>query len=382
MLLYIHVPFCRSKCEYCAFHSMPLPQAREQKIVAAYTESLGREMRLQAGRMPRRTLSGVFFGGGTPSLLPVASVAAILEEAARNFHLLPDAEITMEANPDSALAPGWMQGVRDLGVTRLSLGVQSFNPAQLRLLGRIHTADQAKKAAFSALSAGFQSVSLDLMWGLPGQTLEDWLEQLDTVRSLGPGHVSAYGLTLEPGLPLTEKILDGRLNVPPEDVQAEMFLRTAPALAACGLKQYEISNYARPGLECRHNLGYWSGRDYLGLGPSATSTVGDSRWTNPEDMRTWELVTEEKIFVETEELTPHIRARELLMLRLRTNQGLLFEHWRELTGEALPPAALAQAKAMKAARLLEMDEDGIRLTPNGMLLSNLVIERLFTALSE
>ncbi|MDO9631886.1 MAG: radical SAM family heme chaperone HemW, partial [Humidesulfovibrio sp.] len=261
--LYIHVPFCRSKCGYCAFFSEPLREG----ALDAYLLLLLDEMALWAERLGRLTVPTVFFGGGTPSLLQPEHLARIMEAVRQHFDLAPDAEISMEANPESA-SPDFLRAARALGVNRLSLGVQSFRDEELALLGRPHTARQAAETLARARAAGFTNLGLDLIWGLPGQREGQWLESLRRAVELAPEHLSCYGLTLEPGTPLADAPEEQR-QLPPERELAHMYVHTGELLEDAGYMQYEISNYAHLGLACRHNQACWEGRDYLGLGPAA-----------------------------------------------------------------------------------------------------------------
>ncbi len=388
MLLYIHVPFCRKKCGYCAFYSRPLERGAEgQKALSGYLSTLLKELALWGGRLGKTPVETVFFGGGTPSLLPPKALRGILERVGQTFALAPLAEITAEANPESALDEGWLFEARRAGVNRLSLGVQSLNDGDLALLGRVHTAREAEAAFATARAAGFTNISLDLMWGLPGknagQSQVQWLHQLRTAIRLQPEHISAYGLTLEPDSNLEKAHARGEVILPPEKELASMYLAGAEFLEASGYMQYEISNYARMGYECRHNLGYWKGSPYLGLGPAATSTLGGRRWTNPENLRAWtEAVAGGALPAGVEELTPAIRARELLMLRLRMNKGLPLKEWRALTGRSFLTDHSALAALLQKNGLAATRKGHFRLTRTGMLVSNTILEHFFTALDE
>ena len=248
MLVYIHVPFCRSRCRYCAFHSLPLGPASPDASprVAAYRDSLLRELDLWAARLGRRPVESVFFGGGTPSLLPPDFQAAVLERIDRHFHLAAGAEISMEANPESLLARRAVDGYLAAGINRISMGVQSMDDRFLSLLGRPHRRADVLRAVEHLRAAGCRNLGLDLMWGLPGQDAAHWLSTLEDALALEPEHVSAYGLTLEEGTPLERDWSAGRLSLPEDDEQERMYLEGIRLLAAHGLEQYEISNYARP----------------------------------------------------------------------------------------------------------------------------------------
>ncbi len=293
--LYISIPFCRARCAYCDFNSY----AGLEVLIPAYARAVAEEIRRvgAAGEVvggARLQAHTVFFGGGTPSLLPLPELELIFGAVREAFALPPDAEMTLEANPGTVDA-AYLLGARRLGVNRLSLGVQSLNSAELKMLGRIHTIEQAVEAVVLARAAGFSNLNLDLMMGLPGQTLADWQSTLIQALALLPDHLSAYMLALEECTPLHEAVKDGRLPEPDPDLAADMYEWTTDALQAEGFRQYEISNWAReggtrkkeegrrnalmPGFACRHNLTYWRNEPYLGLGPAAASYDGVERRT-------------------------------------------------------------------------------------------------------
>lgn len=387
MLLYIHVPFCRKKCTYCAFYSLPLEEGSPgAERITSYASSLIRELRLWGERLGKVSVDTVFFGGGTPSLLPGKTIGMILDVIRKVFFLADNAEISAEANPDSALDDGWLFEARRVGVNRLSLGVQSFDDADLALLGRPHSARAAQAAFETARTAGFANISLDLMWGLPGlsphaQSQAQWLHQLRTAAEMQPEHISAYGLTLEPDTPLEKAHAGGALSLPKEKEQASMYLAGSEYLENRGYMQYEISNYARMGFECRHNIGYWEGAEYLGLGPAAVSTMGGKRWSNSEDLKEWQRAIKVGVIAPTVEvLNASAKAKELLMLRLRMNKGLDLKEWQKMTGQSFlqsyaPLIALLQRNGLAATR-----SGRFRLTRAGMLVSNTIISHFFEKL--
>lgn len=380
MLVYIHVPFCRSRCNYCAFHTSPLGRSvvpAQSPELRSFVDTLLLEMELRAGQVASEPVQSVFFGGGTPSLLPPAIVGAILERLNRHFTLQPRAEITLEANPESLQDKGALAGYLAAGVNRLSLGVQSLDDATLRMLGRPHRAIDAFNAFAWAREAGFANISLDLLWGLPGQGVRQWLQTLKDAVRLGPEHLSAYGLTLEPGTPLELDWREGRLLLPPERDLNIMFMEGSGLLEAAGYLHYEISNFARMGYQCRHNLGYWEGADYLGLGPSATSTLGSRRYTNPAAQGAWESMVREKGQPSPEELSPQTRVLELIMLRLRTSRGLRLKAYRDLTGRDFVQDHQKLIQAMHENGLIRIREGYLRLTRSGMLVSNSILANLF-----
>lgn len=374
MLLYVHVPFCVRKCHYCAFCSGVFTLGAAARFVREVT----REIVLRAARFRGRRVSSVYLGGGTPSLLEVEQVGTILDALRRYFVFAEDAEITLEANPGSVSRPGFLSGLRTLGINRLSLGVQSFREDVLRLLGRRHSAQEAKNAVCAARQAGFANISLDFMWGLPGQSVADWLEDLSRAVDLGPEHLSCYGLTLEEGTVLAAWVRSGRVTVPDDEMGAEMYLRGASFLDAQGFPQYEISNYARPGRESRHNIGYWDQREYLGLGPAAVSTLGRVRQSNPESLEEYETWVRRGCPLYGQEvLSVSAAARETVMLSLRQSKGLDVDGFKAKTGYDFLGHARAVVEHLCSSGLARVHSGHFQLTREGMLLSDSVIGMLF-----
>ena len=343
--------------------------------MAVYLSALYAELGQWGRRLGRVPVESVFFGGGTPSLLDPDQLAGVLDCVGRMFEVLPGAEISMEANPDSLHTAEKASGFLAAGVNRISLGVQSLHDGMLETLGRLHRANAAREAFRAIREAGCANLSLDLMWGLPGQTLEQWLEDARAAIALGPEHISAYGLTLEPGTPLAESCGDAEL--PSEDVQCAMYLEGIRLFEEAGLHHYEVSNFARDGFRCRHNLGYWEGRDYLGVGPAATSTIGGERWTNPEGEGWLEQVREGRRCPEREPLDRATRALELMMLRLRTVDGLPLDAYESLAGRSFLGDHGAFAHRLCAEGLARMENGVFRLTDEGMLVSNSILGELF-----
>ncbi|HUS82470.1 MAG TPA: radical SAM family heme chaperone HemW, partial [Dehalococcoidia bacterium] len=273
--LYVHVPFCRSKCAYCDFNSY----ARQERLMPAYVDALLREATFWEGSGAVGNVETVYFGGGTPSLLPIAEATRLMDGLRRLFDVAGDAEVTLEANPES-VDDAHMETLRKMGVNRLSLGVQSFDDGELRFLGRIHDAARAEEAYRAARKAGFDSVSIDLIFGLPEQTVTRWRNSLEQAVALEPDHLSLYALTLEEGTPLSRRIAEGECPEPDADAQADMYAWSSARLAKAGYEQYEISNWAKAGHRCRHNLTYWHSEPYLGLGAGAHSYIDSYRLAN------------------------------------------------------------------------------------------------------
>lgn len=332
-------------------------------------------MRRRAALSGRRCVRTVFFGGGTPSLVPPALLGGILEEAARLFTLEDGAEISMEANPDS-VTEARARGFRAAGVNRVSLGVQALDDALLAAVGRVHDRAGAL-AAFRALrAAGFDNVGLDLMWGLPGETVKGWKAQLAEAAALAPEHLSCYGLTLEEGTPMFQE--RGTLALPDEDEAAAMYEEGGALLEAAGYRQYEISNYAKPGRECRHNMGYWRGEDYLGLGPAAVSCLDGVRVTQPADLAAWlSAVREGREAGDREVLGFAEKAEELVMLSLRTADGLDTAAYRALTGRDFAADNAALIAELVRHGMAGLEDGRFFLTRRGMAVSNAVMEQCF-----
>lgn len=350
-----------------------------------YLASLLGELRIWSRRLGKRTVRTVFFGGGTPSLLPAKAIEGILEQTAKRFTLPNDAEISLEANPESALAEGWLFDARKAGANRLSLGVQSFNDKILRILGRPHDSRAAEAAYANARAAGFANLSLDFMWGLPGaarpQSQREWLEDLRKGAELKPEHISTYGLSLEAGSPLEAACAGGELILPGEDALGSMYLAGGDFLEESGYMQYEISNFARMGHACRHNLGYWQGEDYLGLGPAAVSTIDGRRWSNPSDIGEWrKMVARGKPGESAEEITGEIRLKERLMLSLRTCRGLDMKEWRALSGRSFLKDFKELVEALQNNGLASVRQGHFRLTRAGMLVSDAALALFFARL--
>jgi oxygen-independent coproporphyrinogen-3 oxidase len=369
--LYVHIPFCRSRCAYCAFNTY----AGLDALIPAYGEALCVEIRA-APVHPQDTscATTVYFGGGTPSLLPVGVLARILDGLRERFPLLPDAEVTLEANPGT-VDRAYLRAVRELGVNRLSLGVQSVHEDELRLLGRIHSWEDAVGALEAARAAGLENVNLDLIYGLPGQTLARWQETLEAALSLEPDHLSLYALTLEEGTPLQERVARGELPPPDDDTAAEMYEWAEARLARAGYVHYELSNWARAERYfCRHNLTYWYNEPYLGFGAGASSWWGGRRWTNvrhPEEYIR-RLAAGQSVAEEVEEIGPRLEMGETMMMGLRLVNGVSDARFRARFGVGLADVFGGALARLSDLGLLEWDGQTARLTPRGRLLGNWV----------
>lgn len=367
MLLYVHVPFCVRKCAYCAFHST----AYDPEAMDRYVQLLLRDMRARAELVDERAARTLYFGGGTPSLLEPEQVDTLIQAAGKFFGLASDAEITLEANPESAVRPGFLRDIRGLGVNRISLGVQSLHDGILRVLGRPHDARLARRSVHAVRDSGFDNLSLDFIWGIPGQTPATWLDDLAAAADMAPEHLSCYGLTLEEGTPLAHSVDRGVMALPDEDAGADMYVRGAEYLAGCGFSQYEVSNFARPGRESRHNRGYWAGEEYLGFGPSAVSTVDGRRWTAPSGLGRYAAFVSGTAGADAEErLSKTIARRERIMLALRTREGLDLK----TLASAVEPELRAALEPLRSGGRVRLENGRLSLTRTGMLVSNSIIE--------
>lgn len=376
MLLYIHVPFCRSRCRYCSFYSTCAPPDLEASpLFQRYWATLWRELDWRAEETGNTPVESVFFGGGTPSLLPPRMLAAFLEGIATRFSLRQDAEISLEGNPESLR--GRIGSFAAAGINRLSVGVQSLDDALLRLLGRCHSAEDARAVLREAHAAGIPNVGMDLIWGLPGQDLRHWLDTLRHSTALQPAHISTYALTLEAGTALAQAVSAGRLRVPHEEEQARMYTEGVALLESMGYPHYEISNFSRPRFRCRHNLGYWNGSAYVGLGPAAVSTLGDCRRANPADMQAWMDAVDHRRAPDPELLDATSRIQEMIMLRLRTADGLSFEEYRQCSGRDFLADHGTYVELLRQHGLLHATPQRISLTCAGMLLSDAISAEFF-----
>ena len=373
--IYIHVPFCRSKCQYCDFYS--LGGSRDKNDTDRYMQALISHFKETGALAKDYEVDTVYFGGGTPSFYGAAGLVRIFNELQRRFNISPDAEITFEANPDS-VAPAMLQTLHKEGFNRISLGVQNDEDEVLKKLGRPHTYEQAINAVRHARQAGFQNISVDLMYGLPNQTFDQWKQTLNHVMDLEPDHISCYGLKVEPGTPMWD--YKDCITLPDGDEQADMYLYTCDKLEELGYLQYEISNFARVGFESRHNLKYWTGGEYLGFGPSAASDFAGKRFTIVRDLHGYcdGVLSGGTILTECEEIPPRERAGEYLMLRLRTARGIDAEEY--MRSFLLPFRPLDQLlQKCKELGFAKQEGTSWHLTPKGMLVSNSILSELLLA---
>lgn len=365
---YVHVPFCAAKCGYCDFHSVVAGPVEMAGVIDAMRLELDRQI-----GQPRLSVQTVFIGGGTPTVLPPELLADLLKHI-RSVLIQEPAEFTVEANPAS-LDPGKAALLRGAGVNRISLGAQSFQDYELKILGRIHSADDIADTVRLVQRAGFEHLNLDLIFGIPGQDLLSWKESLHRAIELGVDHISCYSLTYEPGTPMYRRLHSGEIQSLTEDEDTELYLAAIDTLVAAGFEHYEISNFARPSCECRHNLGYWHAQGGVGIGPAAASYMGGRRWRNIPDLKQYcEHIQAGQSPVESEEmLEQYGRAGELAMLQLRLIRGLDCRFFQEVTG--LDPHDLFADAITRyvAAGMLTADQHHIALTRQGLLLADSIM---------
>ena len=377
LALYIHWPFCLAKCPYCDFNS----HVRERVDQARFAAALRTELQWEAARLGRRRLTSIFFGGGTPSLMDPATAAALIDDAARLFDAALDLEVTLEANPTSVEAARF-GAFRAAGVNRVSIGVQSLDPEALRLLGRQHSAEQAV-AALATARGLFPRVSFDLIYARPGQDARAWRAELRRALGLAADHLSLYQLTIEPGTRFEALHRRGEIVLPDPETGAALYEASAEEAARVGLAAYEVSNYARPGAESRHNLAYWRYQDYAGIGPGAHGRIdvdgallATRRHRAPEP---WAALVEAQGHGTAAEatLTPEERAREMLLMGLRLAEGIDPSRFARRTGVALADAVDAEIleRAVEAG-YLDSDPGRLRATPAGRLRLDALLARL------
>lgn len=373
MELYIHIPYCRQKCRYCDFASYPC----QEQTMPDYVRALLKEADA-ASRSPLQPLQTAFIGGGTPSLLPSSLLEELLEGLHDRFDFTRGMEFTTEANPGT-LTEDWLRAAVAGGLNRLSMGMQASQEPLLRTLGRIHTMDDVKSSVRLARRCGITNLSLDLMFGLPGQTPEMWRETLAAALALEPRHLSCYGLIPEEGTPLVRDLDAGRLTLPDEDDERRMYDDTLEILARHGFRQYEISNFALPGHECRHNIGYWEQVPYIGLGASAASMLpegdGELRMTNPSTIPDYLRMCSDSAWHEREitRISAQDARFETLMLALRMTRGVSEEAFLARHGLTLESYRGDRLRAFEALGLLTHKDGFWRLTRRGMDVQNTIL---------
>ena len=367
--LYLHIPFCRSKCRYCDFCSFP---QMDSQAVNAYTDELCRRLIAAAPSTCGRSVNTVYFGGGTPTLLPIERFAKIMKTIAAHYALTSDCEITAECNPATADYP-YLSALRALGINRLSIGLQSVHENELRALGRAHSFADFEIVFTDARRAGFDNISVDLMYGIPEQTEASFCASIRTVCALSPEHISAYGLKIEEGTPFWR--MQASLPLPDEDEEYRMYCLLSHELQKAAYHKYEISNFAKLGRHSRHNLRYWHGEEYLGFGVAAHSYFGGVRFGNSRDMDAF--LRGEDIVEERVTLSPHEREEESVMLALRLTEGILLSEFHARTGKDFE-ACYPMVSRMLDDGFMKKENGRIAFTDKGFFVSNAILAEMLS----
>ena len=373
MELYIHIPFCVRKCTYCDFASF----AGKEHWMRSYVDLLLLECDQQLASLHNPDITSIYIGGGTPSILPAELFQCLLQGIHARFHILPDCEWTCEANPGT-LTPQWLDVARQNGVNRLSMGVQAKQSSLLSILGRIHEFSDVQQSVSMAKDHGIENISLDLMFGLPAQNLDMWVETLHAALELKPRHISCYGLIPEDGTPLKRDLDTGKLTLPNENDEREMYDTAIRMLHQSGFQQYEISNFALPGYACQHNIGYWRQVYYLGIGVAASSMLPCTgypylRKTNPSTLEEYQSVLSGNLLPEIQFISKEEAMFETLMLGLRMNDGVNEQAFHTMHGVSLEAYRGPALRQQIQKGLIERSHGSYRLTRRGMDIQNSIL---------
>ena len=369
--IYIHIPFCKQRCNYCAFYSTTLYNIREK-----YVDALCKEIVLRKEYAGSAPIGTIYFGGGTPSTLTMEQLQKICGTIYSTHSVSPTAEVTIECNPDD-LTPDFLAQLKQLPFNRISMGVQSFNDTQLKRLGRRHNAQKAREAVHNAREAGYNNISIDLIFALPGSTITEWEHDLDSAIALHPDHLSAYNLTYEEGTPLYRALERGDFAELSEEENVEQFQMLITKMKEAGYRHYEISNFALPGCESRHNSSYWNDTPYIGCGAAAHSYNGTSRQWNIADIQEYIKGMESGEYnFEIEQLTEEERYNDTILTRLRTADGLPLEWMKEKFCDRLNRHMQRAAEKEIALGNLKEENGSISLTEKGIFISDAVIREL------
>jgi oxygen-independent coproporphyrinogen III oxidase len=371
--IYLHIPFCKQRCTYCDFYK---ETGSAEAQIDAFVDALVEEIHLRKSYLNGENISTVYFGGGTPSVLNFNQFKRIFNAIYQNFQLDVDAEITLEGNPDD-LTVAYFESISPLPFNRLSIGIQSFNDKYLKNINRRHDAKQAREAVENAKKFGFENISIDLIYALPGQTMNDWKKQLEEAFKLDVEHISAYGLTYEEGTALWTQRNKGLVKVVNDDLTLEMFDFMRLKIKEHGFEAYEISNYAKPGYRSRHNSAYWEFVPYLGLGPSAHSFDGKTRqWNVASVFKYISNLTSKSPFFEKEILTLQDFYHDFIMVSLRTSEGINLETLKKKFGKEMHDYCLQNAKYQIVNKNLIMKNNKLFLSESGIHLANLIVMEL------
>ena len=369
--IYIHIPFCKRRCIYCDFFSTTQSEKKP-----TYIHALCQELEMRKNYLEGEEIETIYLGGGTPSQLTEEELNEIFTSLYNIYKVKEDAEITLEANPDD-LTPEYVSMLRRLPINRISMGIQTFQEETLKLLHRRHTARQAIEAFQRCREAGFRNISIDLMYGLPGETLDTWKEDLQQAIALHPEHISAYHLIYEEGTALWKLRDEHQVEEADEDLSVTLFKNLIDELKQAGYQHYEISNFCLPGLHSRHNSSYWTGKKYLGCGPSAHSFNGSSRQWNIASLDNYlKGIASGKPNYEIEELDLYTRYNDFVITSIRTCWGMSLSHLRSEYGEELYRYCLRMAKSHLEQGVLEIEEDTLRLTQEGIFISDGIMSDL------
>lgn len=376
--LYVHIPFCVRKCEYCDFLSAPA----DKETIDAYVAALVKDIRMHKDMADAYLVSSIFVGGGTPSILDASQISKIFMALLDTFYIADDAEITIECNP-GAVDAAKIRRYHELGINRISIGLQSTQNYELKSIGRIHTYAQFLDTYYLFRNAGFDNINIDLMSALPNQGIDSYEDTLDRVIRLKPEHISAYSLILEEGTPLKERIEKelkrGIHTLPSEEDERRMYEMTEEMLGNAGYVHYEISNYAKPGKECRHNIGYWERVPYLGLGLGASSLIEETRFKRPENLKEYidilskDPVDQQKLQTEIQKLSKRNQMEEFMFLGLRMMEGVDKKEFEQTFGHTLEDVYGRVIRDLVSKGLIEESRKGIRLTKRGVDVSNYVM---------
>lgn len=367
--LYIHVPFCAQKCYYCDFNSYKINSNQKKE----YLINIEREMKFYKEEFKDKCFDTVFFGGGTPSILTVSELKELVNNINENFNIKNDAEITIECNPGT-INREKLEAMKKMGINRLSIGLQATQNYHLKSIGRIHTYEEFEKNYYDALDIGFENINIDLMYALPNQKTQEWKDTLDKIIKLNPSHISAYSLILEEGTKLYDMYQNKEFELLDEDTDINMYNYTIDTLKRHGYNQYEISNYSKENLECKHNIIYWKCDNYLGLGPGASGFIGDTRYSNIEDICEYNKCIMQNIRPVSEEieLTKKDKIEEFIFMGLRMNEGINIDVFKERFDTDFYDIYQEVMDKLIKRELVRFDGKNISLTQKGREISNSV----------
>lgn len=369
--IYLHIPFCKQQCTYCDFHFSTTFEAYRNEMIS----SIGNELARRGDYLEQKPIKTIYFGGGTPSILKKEEIAELLETIHLHFEVDPTAEISLEANPDD-ISVDSLRDWKELGINRLSIGLQSFKAADLEWMNRAHTADESQNCVRLAQSEGFDNLTVDLIYGLPNLTMDEWRNHVQTVIDFGVSHISAYCLTVEERTVLHKMVAAGKIDSVSDDAQSEQFMVLLEMLEANGYAQYEISNFAKPGFESKHNGNYWKGEWYLGVGPSAHSFNGTSRrWNVANNRKYLKAIAEETEYSETEVLTPENQFNERILTGLRTTAGVDLKELALIS--KIPKAVINKITSFIESAWMRKEGSIISLTKEGRLRADYIASELF-----